>query len=203
MVNPLREKSIPTDEDALRQQQSDKAALLARAQAGESAAQAALYDCYVNFVYRICRGLLHNAQDAEDATQETWRRAFAGLSAASGASFRAWLARIATNIAIDYYRRQQRHREDVLTDEETFLDPAPRPDDWVLQKEARAEAQAQLLPLLTLLNKGQRAALVLSLVDELGDDEIAHILGKPSADAVAQQRYRGLKKIRNWLHQMK
>ena len=104
---------------------------------------------------------------------------------------------------MDKYRRQQRRPEDVLVDAEMIQDPALQPEDRVLQKEAWAEAQAQVLPLLALLNATERLVVVLPHLDGLSDEEIARIVGKPSADAVAQQRYRGLEKIRKWLRQKK
>lgn len=202
-MNPPREELIPSDGGAFQQQPDDDAALVARAQAGESTALALLFDRYRKFVYRFCRALLRNQQDAEDATQETWRRVYENLSSAPSASFRFWLTRITKNLIIDQYRHQKRRPEDVLVNAEMICDPDPQPEEWVLQNEARAEAQAQVLPLLALLNEGERLALVLPHITDLTDEEIAQILGKPSADAVAQQRYRGLKKIRNWLRQKK
>jgi RNA polymerase sigma-70 factor (ECF subfamily) len=203
MVNPLGEESSPSDKGTFWQQPNDDAALLARAQAGESAAKMALYDRYLKFVYWLCFGAVHNREDAEDLTQETWHRAFASLASAPPASFHPWLARIAKNLITDHYRRQQRRPVEPLTDGETLYDPDLSPEECVLRQEKRAEARAQVLPLLARLNAGQRLTLILSHVDDLPDDEIARIMGKASADAVAQQRHRGLKKIRDWLHQNK
>ena len=67
-----------------------------------------IYMAYQGRVYRRVYGLVHNREEAEDLTQETfvkaWR-AYPHLHAPFNVS--AWLSRIATNTVIDAKRHQQ------------------------------------------------------------------------------------------------
>ncbi len=57
-------------------------------------------------VHRAVRAVLRSDEDVEDATQQTWLQAFAGLRAFEGASsFSTWITRIALNEALLRSRR--------------------------------------------------------------------------------------------------
>jgi RNA polymerase sigma-70 factor (ECF subfamily) len=63
-------------------------------------------------VYGLALRMLGNRCDAEDVTQETLVRAWAGFASYDSArSFDAWILRIATNLCIDRIRRRQRRTE--------------------------------------------------------------------------------------------
>lgn len=69
------------------------------------AAQHILYRRYAEKMYGYFISQTRNANDAEDLTQETFVRAFNGLSGFRGtASFKNWLYRIAKNQLADFYR---------------------------------------------------------------------------------------------------
>jgi len=85
--------------------------LLARAQAGESAACRVLVEAHQSRVFAQLRGMLRpvgRAGVVEDLAQETLLRAFRSLSRFSGSSrqFRAWLLTIATRLALNELRRR-------------------------------------------------------------------------------------------------
>ena len=50
--------------------------------------------------------MLASFDEAEDAVQETFLKAWRGRSGFDGAQFRAWLYRIATNVCLDMLRRR-------------------------------------------------------------------------------------------------
>ncbi len=82
--------------------------LLHRARQGDAAAFAALIRRHDKNLYRIARSVLSDDQEAEDAVQETYVRAFAGLrDFRAAASLRAWLTRIVLNEAIRLRRRRR------------------------------------------------------------------------------------------------
>jgi RNA polymerase sigma-70 factor (ECF subfamily) len=56
-------------------------------------------------VFFACRGFFAEPHKAEDATQETFLRAYAKLRSFKGGDFGAWLMRIARNVCIDEWRR--------------------------------------------------------------------------------------------------
>ena len=58
-------------------------------------------------VYYSCRRFFGEQRAAEDATQETFLRAWRDRSAFQGGDFSDWLMRIARNICIDEYRKNR------------------------------------------------------------------------------------------------
>ncbi len=58
-------------------------------------------------VYFACRAFYLDGGAAEDATQETFLRAYEKMHLFSGGDFGGWLMRIARNICIDQYRKRR------------------------------------------------------------------------------------------------
>src|SRR6185369_12908233 len=84
-------------------------ALVQRAQANDRAAFNEIVLRYKSKVYNFIHRMVHSALDAEDLTQETFVRAYLSIrSFQSRASLNTWLFRIATNLCIDYSRKQKR-----------------------------------------------------------------------------------------------
>src|SRR5215204_246366 len=78
-------------------------ALVLAAQAN-SADFAALYERYVDPIYRFCFRRLGNRAAAEDATSVVFERALKALPRFTTGSFRAWLFTIARNAITDVHR---------------------------------------------------------------------------------------------------
>ncbi len=91
----------------------DDAALVAQVADGSEIAFQTLYRAYVRPVYWIAFGLVGNAADAEDVTQETflvaWRK-LPGVELASESAL-PWLATVCRFQAANRIRRQRRERE--------------------------------------------------------------------------------------------
>src|SRR6478735_2357136 len=92
---------------------ADDAVLVAQAAGGSEIAFRTLYRAYVRPVYWLAHGLVGNAVDAEDVTQETflvaWRK-LPGLELASD-SLLPWLATICRFQSANRIRRQRRDRD--------------------------------------------------------------------------------------------
>jgi RNA polymerase sigma-70 factor, ECF subfamily len=58
-------------------------------------------------IYFACRHFFGEARAAEDATQETFLRAWRNMNGFKSGDFSSWLMRIARNICIDEYRRNR------------------------------------------------------------------------------------------------
>ncbi len=79
--------------------QADDKADVARFKGGDMAAFEGLVGKYEAELFRLCRRMLGNAEDAMDATQEVFLRIFRGLHRFRGeASFRTWAYGIALNV---------------------------------------------------------------------------------------------------------
>jgi len=89
------------------------AALVRAASDGSEVAFRTLYRAYVRPVYWIAHGLVGNAADAEDVTQETFLAAWRKLHGfeLTGDSLLPWLATICRFQAANRIRRQRRDRE--------------------------------------------------------------------------------------------
>jgi len=83
--------------------------LVARAQAGDREAFAALILAYQQPVGGYLWRLSGDRELAQDLTQDTFLRAYRAIGATRpGLQLRSWLYRIATNLAYDHFRRQRR-----------------------------------------------------------------------------------------------
>ncbi len=66
-----------------------------------------LYGRYRRRVYCSCRGFFRDGAAAEDATQDTFIRAFQNIRSFEGGNFGGWLMRIAKNVCIDHWRKRR------------------------------------------------------------------------------------------------
>lgn len=82
-------------------------ALAERLKAGDQAAFTVLYARYYKLSYSICLGVLGRRDQAEEAVQEAFFSAARRLNLVPE-NFKAWIARISRNSAIDMLRVQQR-----------------------------------------------------------------------------------------------
>ena len=114
--------------------------------------------------------MLASFDEAEDAVQETFLKAWRGRSGFDGGSqFRAWLYRIATNVCLDMLRRSSRRTAGRSFAEVPWLQPYP---DVLLEAAAPSDEQPEavaiqretislaFLAALQVLPPRQRAALI-------------------------------------------
>ena len=104
--------------------ETDEGALVAEAQGGSRIAFERLVEKYERRVFRLAQNITRNREDAEDATQNAFVKAFRKLSTFQGeSSFYTWLVRITFNEALMGMRRCRRN---VISFDESgeFVDPA-------------------------------------------------------------------------------
>jgi RNA polymerase sigma-70 factor (ECF subfamily) len=157
------------------------AALLQRAVAGDSAAFAQIVCRYERRVLTLAWRLLGSLEDAEDAAQETFLRAFKYLHRYDTAKpIGAWLVGITVNVCRDVGRNRQ--RRSAIT-EDSFMTVVPA-DPY---SELALEQQRQLLRIaLASLPEKERAAVVLRDLDGLSTAEVAEALGSSQATVRSQ-----------------
>lgn len=144
---------------------------------------------YGNAVLRACRAALPRADEAEDVFQDVFLR-FASHDAPFNdeAHCKAWLLRVAINLARDHARRAS--ERDVALD--TVHEPStPSETDQVEQRITMQEA-------LSKLSDDQRTAILLSVVEGYPAREIAQLMGKPE-NTVYSLVSRGKKKLKEVL----
>lgn len=147
--------------------------LLRRIRAGERAAFAELYRAYAPVIYRrVLLPKLGAAGAAEDALAETFRAAFMKLDTYEdqGVSIYHWLARIASNKAMDMHRARAR-TDRALTRLEGLLAPLEEPGarDPFGELSARRDheaLEARITAALTQLNPRYRRAIELRFLEE-------------------------------------
>ena len=163
--------------------------LIEQCRKGNRSAQLALYKQFATRLYNVCLRIIGNPQDAEEAMQDSFLKAFTQLEQyQAGTSFEAWLQQIAVRTAIDYVRRQLPEGED-LTDDYAELADDDTPDEEELQcSVAQVKAACQQLP------AGYRVVLSLYLFEGYDMEEIASILNIRPA-SVRSQYLRGKRKL--------
>src|SRR2546430_1339259 len=151
--------------------------------AGDESAFATLVGRHRRELHVHCYRMLGNFEEAEDAVQETSRRAWTRRDPFAGGGYRAWLYRIATNACLDALRRSARRAPVQTSSEVPWLQPYPdRLLDEVAPREAEPDAvvvaketiELAYLAVIQLLPPRQRAVLIMR-----------DILGWPANEAAA------------------
>lgn len=165
----------------------DDAELVRRAKAGELSAFEALTARHEQRVYALARRILHNEQDAEDVTQQTFLSALENLAGfREEARFSTWLLRIATHAALKVLRKR-RGLDVVSLDDTTDLAPdtdhIPHPEYIAYWRESpeRLVQNRETLRLieeaLAELDEKHRLVFLLRDVQGLSVRETAEVLG--------------------------
>ncbi len=167
--------------------------LVERAQKGDRNAFAELVERYQTPVYNLAYRMLGQAEDAEDAAQESFLRAYAHLKQVRpDERFATWLLSVAAHLCIDRLRRRRFVwlSMDIEGTEDLWKSDAPGPDDEVL----RHENQREIERLLDKLSPESRLAVVLHYWHEQSVEEIARTTGS-SVSAVKVRLHRARKML--------
>ena len=140
---------------------------------------------YQDLVYHHALAIIRDPALAEDATQDSFLRAFQNIAGFRGGSFRAWILKIVTNAAYDMLRRSKRHPMQSLYPEDEYgdeieapvwlADTTPSVQDTVEQ----GEFARDLYRLIDELPAVYRTVLTLVDLHELDYAEVADALKIP------------------------
>jgi RNA polymerase sigma-70 factor (TIGR02960 family) len=160
--------------------QPDAARLAAAAADGDESAFAELTALHRRELHVHCYRMLASFDDAEDAVQETFLRAWRGRSGLAGGQHRAWLYRIATNVCLDAHRARSRQARALQSYADLpwlqpypdqLLDELEQPEQVAVGRET---IELTFLAALQALPPRQRATLL-----------IRDVLGWPAAETAA------------------
>lgn len=173
--------------------------VIQEAQKGDPEAFTQVVEAYQRPVFNLCYRMLGNPEDAEDAAQETFLRAYDHIRRYDqGRSFSTWLLSIAAHYCIDQLRKRRM----------TFLsiDTLPNLDipDAGSGPEAayhRHEDQQRIQTLLSSLGGQDRAAVVMYYWYDFSYEEIAESLSL-TISAVKSRLHRArLSLAQTWVDQ--
>lgn len=167
--------------------QHNESLWLARAQKGDPEAFSRLVEMYQSPVYNLCFRMLNDADDAEDAAQETFLRAYRSMKSYDHQRpFPTWLLSIAAHHCIDQMRKR---RMSIVSIEDLpyadLPDSSPNPETATGQLEEQGRVRA-LLGILTPLD---RAAVVMYYWYEFSYEDIGEALNL-SISAVKSRLHR-------------
>ncbi len=178
MINPLAE-AVPEQATEM----PVEIALVKAVLEGDREGFGRLYDLYAPLVHGVLLARVPR-MEVDDLVQDIFLHAFKKLhTLRDGSAFGPWIAMIARNRAVDYYRRSRETVE--ITDEMRGTD----------KQESKA---AEILELIRGLPEAYRETLVLRLVEGMTGPEIAERTGLTAA-SVRVNLHRGMKLLREKL----
>ena len=164
------------------------AVLLARIQAGDDRALAAIYDLHAPLVFGLARRVTRDEQLARDITQDvfTYLWELPGRVDLARGSLRSYLAVVTHRRAVDQVRRSvRRTRSEAALAFDTTQDG---PDTGVVEAAAQAWSRMRLAAGLAELPSEQRAAVELAYYDGLTYKQVAQALKIPEGTAKSRLR---------------
>jgi len=165
---------------------------LRRTKNGDSAAFSYIAEKYQQPVYNLCYRMLGQANDAEDAAQEVFIRAYANLDTYDDTrKFSTWLFSIASHYCVDRLRKRRFNLvpwDDLAPWYHVPGQATPQPEQALIKAETTQEIQA----LLNVLPPDYRSAVILKYWYAMSYQEIAQTL-ETTVSAVKSKLFRARK----------
>lgn len=150
--------------------------LIQQAALGETIAFELLSDRYRDCLRSIAMRILRNADDANDAVQETFLRAFRAIKDVDPERpIKPWLTRICSNCCVDAVRARRHSAESIDLHEHHLFAPDCDADDHAEESFLRDQIQAAL----SNLPENYRRIVMMRHFQHKDVNEIAHELDKP------------------------
>ncbi|MBP3951809.1 RNA polymerase sigma factor [Bacillus sp. YZJH907-2] len=151
------------------------------------------YHTYNNDVYNYVFLLIRDHEQAKDILQDTFLRAYNNYESFQGGLPKAWLFRIARNLAIDHFRKRKpiAYFLDSIPFVQTIY---PTPEQMTLLNESEQE----LYIALSKLKRLYREVIILRKIKEFSIKETSTILGW-SESKVKVNLYRGIQALKKEL----
>ncbi len=151
---------------------------------GDRMAANRLVEKYQRLVYGIAYRIVLNGTDADDLVQMIFVRMFGGLKSwVPGTDFKSWLYAIAVNTSLNA-RKQAKRQQGVVEKAARTAREADEADPGA--DLASEEAKARIEAAIARLPEEQRVVLHLRLREELTHEQIAKIVGVPTATVTSR-----------------
>src|SRR5215470_2948118 len=187
---------------ASRCREPEEAQVLASAKSGQEAAFAELCRASAKKILRVAYRITKNHEDAEDAVQDSFLRAFLHMEHFEGrSSFSTWLTRIAINSALMILRRRRNSSEIPVEDSrdseavgwcQEIEDSAPNPEKQYLAQ----ERERLVRRVIRGLRPSRRGVLEMQHFQDYSIEEIARVMGI-SVGAVKARLFHARKALRS------
>ncbi len=168
---------------------------------GDRDAYRVLMECHFPAVIRMTLRVTGNLEDAEEAAQEAFLKAYKELPGfREKAAFGTWVYRIAMNSALNLVKSRARKPEwkaepiDGVPQGDSPVSQHPTPEAVLLNAEARRERERAMGALTPM----ERTAFVLRHIEEQPMDVVATALGV-NANSARQTLFRAVSKLRREL----
>jgi RNA polymerase sigma-70 factor (ECF subfamily) len=150
--------------------------LVVHARLGDRHAFGELVQRHHAAIYRVCYRILFDVEDAADATQDAFLRAYKKIDTFhNNSGFKTWMVRIAVNVSLS----ARSHLKSELP-----LDTIPLPASLSAETEVmQTEAAAELYRTLQVLPTNHRAAVILRDLEGFSYAEVAVALNVPEGTA--------------------
>jgi RNA polymerase sigma-70 factor (ECF subfamily) len=186
--------------DPREREPNDREAVV-RAQKGDRDAFRLLVERYQGRAYRLALRVLHDEEQARDAVQDAFLKAYVNLGSFEGrSSFYTWLYRLVMNLCLDAKRRGRAARwvdTPEPDDLERLTAPEVRPADHAFRAHeeepdaalGRLELRAALARAIEELPDAARETLILRELEGLSYSEIAEALSIPKGTVMSRLHY--------------
>jgi len=171
--------------------------LVKRAQRGNTAAFEELVKRYEHKVYNIAYRMLSNEEEAKDALQDTFIRAFRFIKKFKGdSSFYTWLYRITTNVCLTRLKRRKGKEsvtvslDEPVRDDEDMIRELPDETHTPEILFERRQTQQAIQTAISELPSDYRSVVVLRDLQGLSNKEVSKAL-QLSIAAVKSRLHRG------------
>jgi RNA polymerase sigma-70 factor (ECF subfamily) len=158
----------------------DEADLVAAARRRDKAAIRTIVRTHNQRLFRVARSILKDDWEAEEAVQEAYIRAFAGLADFEGrASLGTWLTRIVINEALARLRRRKptASLDEMMAGAGVVRLPLASPQPDPERTMAQREIHALLEQAIDALPDDFRIVLVARVIEEMSVEETAALFG--------------------------
>lgn len=151
----------------------NEAQAIALARSGDHGAFAWLIDTYKHMVHTACYRILRHREEAEEATQDSFVKAYQNLGSYQGGSkFSTWLFSIAYRTAISQLRKQ---RDSISTLDD--LPPSQEPSEGTSAAVETSDRTAALNKALARLPAEDAAIVSFYYLEEMSVEEIVTVTG--------------------------